>query len=311
MTFSTARPLDIAVLLGGTSAEREVSLQSGATVLENLELAGHKVRAVDPAESDWQQQLAGVDCVFITLHGPGGEDGCMQGALEFMGLPYTGSGVLGSALAMDKERTKRLWQGLGLPTMGFEILHEDSDWQAVIERLGKVFVKPACEGSSIGMAPATTAAELEEAYLGARGYAGRVIAEKFIDGPEITVGILGDRALPAIRIETASKFYDYEAKYISDDTQYHIPCGLTEAEEKDLGILSLAAFDALDCGIWGRVDLMRDADGSLYLLEINTSPGMTSHSLVPMAARAAGIELPELVDRIVQLTMEAQGSGRD
>ncbi|MEM1114550.1 MAG: D-alanine--D-alanine ligase [Pseudomonadota bacterium] len=307
MSYRTTNPLALAVLLGGNSAEREVSLQSGATVIEGLETAGHRVRAVDTADRDWQAQLSAVDCAFIALHGPGGEDGCLQGALEFMGLPYTGSGVLGSALAMDKQRTKQLWQGIGLPTAGFELLGADSDWQQVIERLGKVFVKPACEGSSIGMAPAATASELEAAYRVASTYAGDVIAEKFIDGPEFTVGVLGGRALPSIRIEAEAEFYDYEAKYVSDGTRYHVPSGLSDSEEGQLAAMSLAAFSALDCSIWGRVDLMRDADGSFYLLEINTSPGMTSHSLVPMAARAAGIELPELVDRVVQLALEMRG----
>lgn len=299
----------IAVLMGGDSAEREVSLMSGETVLRALADAGFQSFPVDPAEPGWRERLAGVDCAFIALHGPGGEDGCIQGALEFMGVPYTGSGVLGSALAMDKLRTKQLWQGVGLATAGFEVLSDDSDWAAVIERLGKVFVKPACEGSSIGMSPAADASALEQAYRTASQYGGAVIAEQFIDGPELTVGILGDRALPAIRIEVDCEFYDYEAKYISEETRYLIPCGLSAGEEEQLAELSLAAFRSLGCAVWGRVDLMRDRDGTLYLLEVNTSPGMTSHSLVPMAARAAGLELPQLVARIVELSMKERHRG--
>ncbi len=299
----------IAVLMGGDSAEREVSLMSGDTVLRALADAGFQSFPVDPAEPGWRERLAGVDCAFIALHGPGGEDGCIQGALEFMGVPYTGSGVLGSALAMDKLRTKQLWQGVGLATAGFEVLSDDSDWAAVIERLGKVFVKPACEGSSIGMSPAADASALEQAHRTASQYGGAVIAEQFIDGPELTVGILGDRALPAIRIEVDCEFYDYEAKYISEETRYLIPCGLSAGEEEQLAELSLAAFRSLGCAVWGRVDLMRDRDGTLYLLEVNTSPGMTSHSLVPMAARAAGLELPQLVARIVELSMKERHRG--
>ncbi len=292
----------IAVLLGGTSAEREVSLNSGRTVSDALQAQGFRVRDVDPADPDWIEQLRETDCAFIALHGPGGEDGSMQGALQMLGIPYTGSGVLGSALAMDKRRTKLLWQGMGLSTAGFVMLEEDTDWPGVIDRFGKVFVKPGSEGSSIGMAPADDAASLEAAWRAAKGYSGGVLAEQFIDGPEYTVGILGDRALPSIRMETDRAFYDYEAKYISDDTRYHCPSGLTEAEERELAELSLAAFNSLGCGVWGRVDAMRDSDGRFYLLEVNTIPGMTSHSLVPMAARAVGLEVPQLVERILEIS---------
>lgn len=302
--MSYARP--IAVLMGGDSSEREVSLMSGQTVLGALAEAGYQPFSVDPARPGWQESLAGAACAFIALHGPGGEDGCIQGALEFMGVPYTGSGVLGSALAMDKQRSKQLWQGIGLPTARFEPLCEDSDWQGVIDRLGKVFVKPSCEGSSIGMASAADAAGLERAFRQAAGHPGGVLAEQFIDGPEYTVGILGERALPSIRLETDNEFYDYEAKYLSDETRYFCPSGLTGAEEEELAGLARTAFESLGCSVWGRVDLMRDRAGRFLLLEVNTSPGMTSHSLVPMAARAAGLELPQLVSRIVELSLEGR-----
>ncbi len=297
---------EIAVLLGGTSAEREVSLQSGATVLQALAELGLAARAVDPADADWTQQLHGAGFVFNALHGPGGEDGVMQGALEALGLPYSGSGVLGSALAMDKQRSKQLWQGIGVATAGFVTLQQDSDWQGVIDRFGKVFVKPACEGSSVGMAPADSAAELEAAWREASDFHGGVLAEQFIDGPEYTVAILGERALPSIRMETDNEFYDYEAKYLSDDTRYHCPSGLGEAEEAEVAALALRAFKTLGCSGWGRVDTMRDSDGRFYVLEVNTIPGMTSHSLVPMAARAVGLEIPQLVAQIIEIGLEAQ-----
>jgi D-alanine-D-alanine ligase len=305
MSFAALKAQDIAVLLGGTSAEREVSLQSGRTVSDALASRGYRVRDVDPADPDWIQQLQGVAFAFNALHGPGGEDGSMQGALSALGVPSTGSGVLGSALAMDKQRSKQLWQGIGLSTAGFASLHEDTDWQGVIDRFGKVFVKPSCEGSSIGMAPADNAADLQAAYREASRYGG-ALAEKFIDGPEYTVAVLGSQTLPSIRMETDNEFYDYEAKYLSDDTRYHCPSGLAESEERALGELALAAFHSLGCAVWGRVDTMRDADGSFYVLEVNTIPGMTSHSLVPMAARQAGMDVPDLVERILALSWEGQ-----
>jgi D-alanine-D-alanine ligase len=303
MTLAALKNGRIGVLLGGTSAEREISLQSGETILRALGDAGLVAFSVDPKNDDWMESIRKADFAYIALHGPGGEDGGMQGTLETLGIPYSGSTVLGSALAMDKVRSKQLWQGIGLPTADFEILSEESDWQQLIDRLGKVFVKPACEGSSIGMRSASTAAELQAAFEEAKKYAGEVMAEQFIDGPEYTVGILGDEALPAIRLETDNDFYDYEAKYLSDDTRYLCPCGLNAEEESQLAQLSLRAFRALDCSVWGRVDLMRHSDGAFYLLEVNTIPGMTSHSLVPMAAREAGLELPELVSRVVALSL--------
>ena len=218
MSAAHASDKAVAVLLGGVSSEREVSLNSGQTVIDALGALGYPVRPVDPADPDWVEQLQGVRFAFNALHGPGGEDGSMQGALGMLGVPYTGSGVLGSALAMDKMRSKQLWQGIGIATGGFEVLEEGTDWEGVIDRLGKVFVKPACEGSSIGMSAAADAAALRQAYEVAAAYQGTAIAEQFIDGPEYTVAILGGKALPAIRLETDNEFYDYEAKYLSDDT---------------------------------------------------------------------------------------------
>ncbi|MEQ8516083.1 MAG: D-alanine--D-alanine ligase [Chromatocurvus sp.] len=298
----------VALLQGGHSAEREVSLNSAATVRAALDGAGFRVSVVDPAEPGWIEQLAAADFAFNILHGPGGEDGSMQGLLEHLGVPYSGSGVLGSALAMDKLRSKQLWRGQGLPTADFVELHEDSDWQGVIHQLGKVFVKPVAEGSSIGMTPAANAEALAVAYRTAAQHGQRVLAERFIAGPEYTISILGGQALPVIRLVPAGEFYDYEAKYLSDDTRYFIPCGLTDDEEQALGALALRAFRALDCGVWGRIDVMRDDAGHFMLLEANTIPGMTSHSLVPMAARAAGIGIEDLVTQIMGLSLSRGGA---
>jgi len=294
----------IAVLLGGNSAERDISLQSGETVVTALRSLDYEVRPVDPADADWMLQLQGVSAAFIALHGPGGEDGSMQGALQALNIPSTGSGVLGSALAMDKLRSKQLWQGIGLATGGFASLSLETDWQAVIDRFGKVFVKPACEGSSIGMTSADSAADLQAAYGLASQYAGEVLAEQFIDGPEYTVAVLGEQALPSIRLETDNEFYDYEAKYLSEETRYHCPSGLDAREEAQLAALALRAFHSLGCSVWGRVDVMRDSHGDFYVLEVNTIPGMTSHSLVPMAAAAAGLDIAALVQRILDLSRE-------
>jgi len=304
MNLERLRGMDVVVLLGGTSSEREVSLWSGATVEENLRTLGARVRTLDPAEPRWWTQLQGAELAFIALHGAGGEDGVIQGALETFGIPYTGSGVLASALSMDKARTKRLWKGLGLPTADFTELDADSDWQGIIDEFGALFVKPAGGGSSIGTAGVDSAADLQAAWVEAAKFGDIVIAEKLIRGPEYTVAILGGEALPAIKMETDNPFYDYEAKYLSDATRYLCPCGLDEKDEALIADLSLQAFASLGCRVWGRVDLMRDSDGSFYLLEVNTVPGMTGHSLVPMAARAAGIELPELVGRIAALSLE-------
>lgn len=306
MSWQQATAGPVAVLLGGRSAEREVSLQTGATIVAALVALGCEVRQVDPADANWVAQLRGVSFAFNALHGPGGEDGVIQGALETLDIPYSGSGVLGSALAMDKQRSKQLWQGIGLATGGFVTLAADTDWDAVIARFGKVFVKPACEGSSVGMAPAADAAALERAWRNASAYGTTVLAEQFIDGPEYTVAVLGERTLPSIRMETDREFYDYEAKYISDDTRYHCPSGLDAAAEAELAELALTAFRSLGCAVWGRVDTMRDRDGRFYVLEVNTIPGMTSHSLVPMAARAVGMSMEALVQRIVELSWEGR-----
>jgi len=292
----------VAVLLGGKSAEREVSLKSGTMVLAALRSRGVDAHPFDPAER-------GLDALmderfhraFIVLHGRFGEDGTLQGALEWLGIPYTGSGVLASALAMDKLRSKLLWQAVGLPTPPCELLHAGADLGAVAARLGvPIMVKPVNEGSSVGMSKVREAGGLDEAFALAVNYDPMVMAEKFVEGPELTVGILADETLPIIKLETPRDFYDYQAKYISDDTRYIIPCGLPQARERELQALCLEAFRALGCSGWGRVDLMLDAEGAPYLLEVNTAPGMTDHSLVPMAARAAGMSYEDLCLRILE-----------
>ena len=304
MSAASLRGKRVTVLLGGTSPEREISLQSGATVVAALEQLGVSVRSQDPGADNWLSTMAATDIVFIALHGCPGEDGVIQGTLQTLGLRYTGSGVLASALTMDKVASKRLWRGLGLPTAEFVTLAGDSDWQAVMGQLGPVFVKPATGGSSIATGVAENARDLQRVWQRAAATGSAVIAEKLIDGPEYTVAILGDRALPVISMQTDNPFYDYEAKYLSDETRYLCPCGLPEAEEREVQQLALRAFRATGCEVWGRVDLMRDGDGQFLLLEVNTVPGMTSHSLVPMAARAAGIELTELVGLITTLSLE-------
>jgi len=291
----------VGVLFGGRSAEREVSLKSGAMVLRALQGRGVNAHAFDPAQRGLDAlKSEGFERVFIALHGRFGEDGTMQGALELMGIPYTGSGVLASSLAMDKWRTKVIWQAAGIPTPRYELMRADTDFAAVVQRLGlPIMVKPANEGSSIGMSKVKRAEDLAAAWALAAKYDDIVIAEQFIEGIELTAGVLGREPLPVIKLETAREFYDYEAKYISDDTRYILPCGLTAAAEKALQADVLRAFDALGCRGWGRVDLMMDRDGRPYFLEVNTSPGMTDHSLVPMAARHAGIAFDELCVRIL------------
>jgi D-alanine-D-alanine ligase len=292
----------VAVLLGGKSAEREVSLKSGAMVLGALRARGVDAHPFDPAELGLDALIESrYDRVFIALHGRFGEDGTVQGVLEWLGIPYTGSGVLASALAMDKLRTKLLWRASALPTPPYEILHADSDLSAVAARLGlPLMVKPVCEGSSLGMSKVREAGALDEAYTLAVNYDRVVMAEKFIEGPELTVGILGDEVLPIIKLETPRDFYDYQAKYIADDTRYILPCGLPPVRERELQALSREAFAALGCRGWGRVDLMLDASGTPQLLEVNTAPGMTDHSLVPMAARAVGLSYEDLCLRILE-----------
>ena len=306
MTATTFNGMNLAVMLGGNAAEREISLESGASVAECLEQAGALVSRIDPAVIGWQAQLKDAAFVFNLLHGPGGEDGTLQGLLEFMGLPYSGCGVLASALTMDKIRTKLLWQGAMLKTPPFRVLTVDSDWQAVIDELGSVFVKPALEGSSLGMSRADSATQLREAFNQALRFGASVMAEQFVSGPEYTVAILGDRALPSVRIDVPGKFYDFDAKYRSDETLFSCPSDLSSVEELALADLALTAFRIAGGEVWGRVDVMRDDAGEWQLLEVNTVPGMTSHSLVPMAAKAVGLSLIELLTEIYQHSMGAR-----
>lgn len=291
----------VAVLLGGNSAEREVSLKSGGAVLAALKRNGVDAHAFDPAERPLHD-LEGFDRAFISLHGRGGEDGTIQGALELFGIPYTGSGVLASAVGMDKWRTKLLWQAAGIPTPQFELVSADGDFAAIEARLGlPLFVKPANEGSSIGISKVKQAGGLRAAYEEAAKYDPLVIAERFVGGGEFTVGVLGDQVLPVIRIVPANEFYDYEAKYLRDDTRYLCPAGLSEAQETAIRAQALQAFRVLGGRGWGRVDFLMDEAGNHYFLEANTSPGMTDHSLVPMGARAAGIEFDQLVMKILEM----------
>ncbi|MDJ0655328.1 MAG: D-alanine--D-alanine ligase [Xanthomonadales bacterium] len=296
----------VAVVMGGEGSEREVSLQSGAAVLEALqarEVNAFAVDGISPLLSCIQD--GEVDRVFNILHGRGGEDGRLQGALDCLGVPYTGTGLLGSALAMDKSLSKRVWRDAGLSTARHAEVTPGQDALPSAQDIGfPLVVKPVSEGSSVGISmvadPADFAAALEQAFAHER----RVMLERFIAGSELTVSILGGSALPAIRIETDREFYDYEAKYVSDDTRYLCPCGLDEAEEQALKQTALDAFALLNCQGWGRVDFMRDESGTVYLLEANTSPGMTSHSLVPKAAAAAGIDFGSLVWQILETSFD-------
>lgn len=291
----------VAVLFGGRSAEREVSLKSGAAVLAALQRSGVDAHAFDPAQRDLHNLLdERFDRVFIALHGRYGEDGTVQGALELMGIPYTGSGVMASSIAMDKWRTKMIWQAAGLPIPDFMLLNEYSDWDAVVQRLGlPLFVKPANEGSSVGISKVKQVSELKAAYEEAAKHDKLVIAERFIGGGEYTAAILNGRALPVIKIEPANEFYDYEAKYLRDDTRYLCPCGLSAEQEVEMQALAQQGFAVIGGQGWGRVDFLRGTDGRAYLLEVNTSPGMTDHSLVPMAAREAGIAFEQLVVQVL------------
>ncbi|MBI5659502.1 MAG: D-alanine--D-alanine ligase [Nitrosomonadales bacterium] len=293
----------VAVLLGGRSAEREVSLKSGAAVLAALRKSGVDAHAFDPAARSLHALPdEGYQRAFIALHGRYGEDGTVQGALELMGIPYTGSGVLASALAMDKWRTKLVWQAAGLPTPAYELLTGNSDWGAVARRIGlPLFVKPANEGSSVGISKVKHEGELRAAYERAARHDQLVLAEQLVGGGEYTVAILGEQQLPVIKIEPAGEFYDYEAKYLRDDTRYLCPCGLEPGREAEMKRLAQLGFDLLGGKGWGRVDFLLDASGKPYLLEVNTAPGMTDHSLVPMAARQAGMSFEQLVLRIMEL----------
>ncbi|WP_417532975.1 D-alanine--D-alanine ligase [Marinobacterium stanieri] len=294
----------VAVILGGTSAEREISLRSGAQVLQGLRNAGVDAFAIDLG-GDGQEPIAQLlearfDRAFLILHGRGGEDGTIQGVLEMMGKPYTGSGVAASALGMDKLRSKQLWQGAGLPTPAFAILDDAVELTEVEQRLGyPMMVKPAHEGSSIGMSKVRNLDELKAAYASAREYDRCVLAEQWVNGPEFTIALLAGQALPVIRLETPHDFYDFDAKYQAGDTHYHFDTGLDADKAAALQALALTAFETAGCRGWGRVDAMMDADGQFQLLEVNTAPGMTDHSLVPMAAREAGLSFEALVLQIL------------
>jgi D-alanine-D-alanine ligase len=309
MTPASAQSADafgkVAVLLGGRAAERAISLKSGSAVLAALLRRGVDAHAVDPDEQVLERLQAGAfDRAFIMLHGRGGEDGQIQGALETIGMPYTGSGVLGSALGMDKYRCKLAWAGCGLPTAESVLLRTDNDLPDAA-RLGfPLMIKPVHEGSSIGMARVEDADSLADAWRAARSYDALVLAERWIQGAEYTCAVLGREALPMIRLETPHAFYDFDAKYRADSTRYLCPCGLSETEESRLQQLALDAFEATGASGWGRVDLMVDDGGRPFLLEINTVPGMTDHSLVPMAARTAGLDFDTLVWRILETSLE-------
>ncbi len=295
----------VAVLLGGHSSEREVSLATGAAVLAALESRGVDASAWDPAERGWRDfAAAGFERAWIALHGPGGEDGALQGALQWLDVPYTGSGVLASALAMDKVRSKKLFRAAGIDTPDYVVVEEAADAARVAAELGfPLVLKPASEGSSVGMTRVSAPGELAAACELALGFGGVALAEPWITGSEITVAILQGEALPSIRIETPRVFYDYEAKYAADSTRYFCPGTHDEEAEQRWAELALAAFQALGCSGWGRVDFMVDAQGVPWVLEVNTVPGMTSHSLVPMAAKEAGIDFPELCWRILETSV--------
>lgn len=292
----------VAVLFGGDSSEREISLLTGRAVLDALRLRGVDAHPFDPRDQPLAQLLEQrFTRVWIALHGPGGEDGTLQGALEYLGVPYTGSGVMGSAIGMDKLRSKHLALAAGVPTADFVVLRGEADFELALERLElPLIVKPATQGSSVGMTKVERAADLPAAFAAAAQLESLVFAEAWLPGPEYTVAILQDAALPSIRIETPRTFYDYEAKYFSDDTRYFCPAGLGAASEAHLQSLALAAFAAAGASGWGRADFMMDRSARPLLLEINTVPGMTSHSLVPMAARAIGVDFAELAWRVLE-----------
>ncbi|TFH71563.1 D-alanine--D-alanine ligase [Gammaproteobacteria bacterium LSUCC0112] len=310
---SEIKPSDgrIAVLLGGSSAERSISLLSGNAVLQALLRRGVNAFAID-VDDHLVQRLTSepIDKIFNMLHGRGGEDGTLQGLLELMQIPYTGSGVLASALSMDKIKTKLIWQSLGLPTPRSSLLSADSDWAGLIADMGEVVVKPAHEGSSIGMSMVKTAEHLKLAYEKASVYDTEIMAEQRIIGAEFTVPVIHGQVFPAIEMRTHHEFYDFDAKYIANDTQYFCPAPLSDAKSQELADICLKAFNAVDARDWGRIDVMQDQSGQFWLLEINTVPGMTDHSLVPMSAAALGISFDELVlrildgDRYQSLTLE-------
>lgn len=300
----------VAVMLGGSSAERDVSLKSGMAVLKGLVARGIDAHAFDPAARNLQELVdEGFERVFIALHGRGGEDGSMQGALDVLGMPYTGSRVLGCALGMDKVRCKQIWQSLGLPTARWHVVTQDEldgvNADVLLQSLGgRVIVKPAREGSSIGMSSADNGRRLAAALQHAAQFDDDLLVEQWIEGAEYTIGLLDGRALPVIRLQTPHEFYDFEAKYQANDTQYHCPAGLSDDEETTLRRLAERAFSAIGGSGWGRIDVMRNTQGEWLLLEANTVPGMTEKSLVPMAAKARGVSFDELVERILAQTLE-------
>ncbi len=297
----------VAVLLGGTSAERPVSLKSGGAVLDALLRKGVNAVGIDVG-ADVLAQLVkgGFDRVFIALHGRGGEDGTIQGALDLLGLPYAGSGVLGSALGMDKYRCKLVWRGLGLPTPEFCLISDEKELSKLADWGYPLVIKPVHEGSSIGISRVEDSSGLVDAWRAARGYDGQVLVERWIDGSEYTGGIIQGKPLPLIRVETPRKFFDFEAKYHEDSTRYYCPCGLPEADEARLQQLALTAFEGVGCRDWGRVDMLLDRSGQPWLIEVNTIPGMTDHSLVPMAARQAGLDFDDLVLTILAGTLDSR-----
>ena len=292
----------VAVLMGGFSSEREVSLNSGAAIVAALQSSGIDAHPFDPKAQDVVQLKAlGFQTAFNTLHGTYGEDGTVQGLLEALGVPYTGCGVMASAIGMDKYRTKLVWQGLGLPVPEFAVLHDNSDFAAIERELGlPLFVKPAVEGSSVGVVKVKEAGSLKAAYQSVKHLHGEILAERFIGGGEYTCAVLNGQALPSIHIIPATEFYDYEAKYNRDDTVYQCPADLNEADEALMRSLSVRAFAAIGGQGWGRVDFLKDTDGKLYLLEVNTLPGMTGHSLVPKAAAQSGLSFADLCVEILK-----------
>jgi len=294
----------VGVLFGGMSAERDVSLSSGKAILRALKQVGVECIAIDVRENVVEQLTSiDIDVAFIALHGGIGEDGRLQSLLDMLNIPYTGSDTQASALAMNKLFSKHVWQGMKIPTPPFATLSRDMDAPSILQKLGDVIVKPAHEGSSIGMSIAKTKDELTAAYDHAYQYDAAVFAEKLLTGSEYTVAILDGQALPVIKLETDHSFYDYDAKYIDNDTRYLCPCGLDEKQEQSLKTLALKAFDSLQCDGWGRVDIMMDGCQQAHVLEVNTVPGMTSHSLVPMAAKAEGMSFEQLVVKILQASL--------
>ncbi len=301
----------VAVLFGGTSSEREISLLSGNACLQALLKRGVDAHPFDPRDKPLAELVTrNFDRAFIALHGPGGEDGTLQGALEFLGIPYTGSGVMGSAIGMDKLRTKRLAQAVGIPTTEYMVLRSPADLDNCIERLGlPLIVKPATQGSSVGMTKVVKAEQLSGAWQAAALLEPNVFAEAWITGAEYTVAVLQGRALPSIRIETPATFYDYQAKYFRNDTKYFCPSGLSNEAEKHLANLATSTFAAVGAEGWGRADFMMDKTGRPFLLEINTVPGMTDHSLVPMAARALDISFEQLVWQVLETSFTRVRTG--